>query len=176
MGSVWYQMKNYFGVRIQLIMSDTDSFMFQLETNDIDKEFFEKYQNILDLSNCVFQGTPLPEHLDLNRNKKVLGKMKNEVPPYAFSANDNDGNSVFMNIEIDEAVALGSKCYSVKLNYHAFDNVTPFLENQRNEFENLDLMKAKGVTKASMNNVTHDNYQYVLKTGETHTVNEYTMR
>ncbi len=176
MGSVWYQMKNYFGSRIQLIMTDTDSFMFQLETNDIKKDFFEKYQNILDLSNSSFQGTPLPEHLDLNRNKKVLGKMKNEVPPYAFSANDDDGNSVFMNIEIDEVVALGSKCYSVKLNYHAFDNVTPFLGNQRNEFENLDLMKAKGVTKASMNNVTHDNYQHVLKTGETHTVNEYTMR
>ncbi len=42
-------MKNHFGSRIQLIMTGTDSFVFQLQTEEINNEFFERLQDILDL-------------------------------------------------------------------------------------------------------------------------------
>ena len=177
MGGVWYQLKNHFGKRIKLIMTDTDAFMFQLETEDINREFFEKFQDILDLSNSNFDGSPLPQDMDLDKNKKVLGKMKNEVPPCQFSTRALDnGVSVYKHIDIDEVIALRSKCYAFKLNYQAFNVVTPFLESQTPEFNKDTMRKLKGVTKARMKDVTYDDYQNVLETGDPHVVNECSIR
>ncbi|TRY78865.1 hypothetical protein TCAL_10655, partial [Tigriopus californicus] len=160
MGTIWYTFKHYFGSRIQLILTDTDSFIVQLQTNDINKEFFQQFHDILDFSNCAFQGTPMDKHIDLKRNKKVLGKMKNEVPPYCFETKDS-GESEYKHITIHEIEALRSKCYSIKLNHHAFNDATPFLEEHTNIFEQKDPMKNKGVTKTSRDNITHQDYSNV---------------
>ena len=137
MADIWYTYKNYFGPRIELAYSDTDSFISQIQSEDIQKEFFKQFEDTLDLSNCDFPMSipgkacaakhPL-EGLDLNKNKKVLGKMKNEVPPYPFFARNDEGDIINTITVIEEVEALRSKCYSIKLNYHAYADVKPVFE------------------------------------------------
>ena len=72
---------------------DTDSFVLSINTKDIIKDL-EKLEDIFDFSNLDKN-----HELFSNKNKKVIGKYKNET---------------HKNIWIDEFVCLGSKMYALK--------------------------------------------------------------
>ena len=85
-----YIKKNY-GKKAQLLFTDTDSLCYQIETEDIYKDFFRD-KHLFDLSDVEGE-------FNDNTNKKVLGKMKMEYP----------------NDTIVEFIGLRSKMYSLKL-------------------------------------------------------------
>ena len=65
----------YFGQRnLQLHYMDTDSFVLSVETKDIIKDF-KKLHEFFDPSNLNES-----HELSSNKNKKVIGKFKNETP------------------------------------------------------------------------------------------------
>ena len=68
----WYaHLKQKYNDKIQLIYTDTDSFVIEFKTNDICKDMFE---NIYDFSEYP------TDHPNYNiDNKKVLGKFKDEL-------------------------------------------------------------------------------------------------
>ena len=68
----WYNhLKVKYGDKIQLIYADTDSFVIEVETDDIYKDMFE---NIYDFSEYP------TDHFNYNiDNKKILGKFKDEL-------------------------------------------------------------------------------------------------
>ena len=88
------KLQPYFGQEnIQLHYMDTDSFILKVNTKDIIKDL-KNLGDIFDFSN-------LDENHELfsNKNKKVIGKFKNECP---------------RNIWIDEFICLRSKMYAFK--------------------------------------------------------------
>ena len=71
------KLQPYFGQRnFQLHYMDTDSFVLSVDTKDI----------IKDLKNNFFDPSNLNESQELfsNKNKKVIGKFKNETPKKTF--------------------------------------------------------------------------------------------
>ena len=66
-------LKKKYGANIQLQMTDTDSFLFHCQTNDIYADMKE--------DECLFDFSDYPKDnvLHSDRNKKVLGKMKDET-------------------------------------------------------------------------------------------------
>ena len=86
-----YLKKNY-GERCKLIYTDTDSFIIEVETEDFYKDM-QKNKDMFDTSDY-----PIDHFLHSNRNKKVLGKMKDEC------------NGVV----ISQFIGLRSKMYSIK--------------------------------------------------------------
>ena len=66
-----------YGKRAQFVYSDTDSFIVNIETDDIIKEIQGPLADQLDLSNF-----PLDHSLYSNRCKDELGKLKIETAPY----------------------------------------------------------------------------------------------
>jgi len=115
-----------------LLYSDTDSLVYNIKTPDV-YDWMSKNKNYLDLSDCV-----RPELKD-NTNKKVLGKMKDEL------------NGLI----ITEFTALNPKVYS--FNHQSID-----------EFEKISIHNKKtlkGVSKVVVKNeITHDDYVQVLQT------------
>ena len=88
------KLQPYFGQEnIQLHYMDTDSFVLSVNTKDIIKNL----KNLED----IFDSSNLDENNELfsNKNKKVIGKFKNECP---------------RNIWIDEFICLRSKMYAFK--------------------------------------------------------------
>ena len=87
------KLQPYFGQKnFQLHYMDTDSFVLSVDTKDI----------IKDLKNNFFDPSNLNESQELfsNKNKKVIGKFKNETPK--------------KNIWIDKFVCLRSNMYVFK--------------------------------------------------------------
>jgi hypothetical protein len=162
MADLWQKINKKLGDRIQLIMSDTDSFLIQVESDNIYRDFYEKFQDDLDLSNCDFDGTPLPKHMDLNKHKKKVGKLKNELPPHPFFTKENEIKYTV----IESVVALRSKCYSVKTNEEAW----------KEDNKEYAMKKNKGISKTNIKKITHENYKHVLQTGEIISVIERAMR
>ena len=80
-----------YGKRAQFVYSDTDSFIINIETDDIIKEIQGPLGDHLDLSNF-----PLDHPLYSNRCKGELGKLKIETVPY----------------HMEEFIALKPKAYS----------------------------------------------------------------
>ena len=88
------KLQPYFGQEnIQLHYMDTDSFLVSVNTKDIIKDL-KNLEDIFDFSNLDKN-----HELFSNKNKKVIGKFKNECPK---------------NIWIDEFVCLKSKMYAFK--------------------------------------------------------------
>jgi len=65
-------LKKEFGEKCELLYADTDSQILEIETEDI-YEFMERNKNLFDTSDY-----PKEHRLHSNKNKKVLGKMKDE--------------------------------------------------------------------------------------------------
>lgn len=87
-------LKNKYGNKINVLMSDTDSFIFKVETEDIYQDI-KKDKQIYDFSNYEnFDNIDF----DRNFNKKVLGKFKDET-----------GGK-----PIRKFIGLRSKCYTYK--------------------------------------------------------------
>ena len=76
--------KVYPGDKSLLCFTDTDSFLYRLETKDVHADMIENkdlydFSNFPDNHSC-FQGMTSDEVLEIkNMNKKVLGKMKDEI-------------------------------------------------------------------------------------------------
>lgn len=66
-------LKKKYGDKVQLQMTDTDSFLFYCETENI-YEDMKQNENLFDLSDY-----PKDHYLQNDTNKKVLGKMKDET-------------------------------------------------------------------------------------------------
>jgi hypothetical protein len=89
----WYDiLKANYGNKLQLLMTDTDSFIFKIDCDDIFEEL-AKYKHMFDFSNY----DKTHKHFS-TQNKKVPGKMKREYP-----------GDIIM-----QFVGLRSKCYSFK--------------------------------------------------------------
>ena len=94
MKHIMIKLQHYFGEKdIQLHYMDTDSFVLSVNTKYI-KEDLKNPDDLFDFSN-------LSENHELfsNKNKKVIGKFKIEIPK---------------NICIDEIICLRSKMYAFK--------------------------------------------------------------
>lgn len=86
-------MKKLHGNNITLCFSDTDSFLYSIRTEDVFRDM-EKHKHLYDTSDYP------PNHfLYDEKNKKVLGKMKDETK----------GNPII------ELIGLRSKMYSLTL-------------------------------------------------------------
>lgn len=85
-------LKREYGDRMSLILTDTDSFILRLKTENM-YEDLKRYQDLLDCS-----GYPRDHMLYSEANKKVVGKFKDEYP----------------NQIISKVVAVRSKMYSIK--------------------------------------------------------------
>ena len=78
MGDFWYNvLKPKYGERIKLILSDTDSFIYGVYTNDAYEDMYQ-IRHLLDLSGYN-QNTPLGKFYD-SSNRKVPGKFSDEKP------------------------------------------------------------------------------------------------
>lgn len=66
-------LKKLYGEKVQLQMTDTDSFLFYCETEDLFQDMF-KYSHLFDTSDF-----PKNHFLHSDINKKVMGKMKSET-------------------------------------------------------------------------------------------------
>jgi len=84
--------KSKYGDDAKLLFTDTDSLCYEIQTDDVYKDFYDDKQ-LFDLSDFIGK-------LNDNTNKKVIGKMKMEYP----------------NDIITEFVGLKSKMYSIKFN------------------------------------------------------------
>ena len=96
MYKIYYNMfKKYYNERLNLLYSDTDSFVFQIYTNDVEYDLKNVFKNIMDFSNY-----PKDHYCFDESKKKAIGYVKVE------------------NAEkhIQQFVGLKSKLYSILLN------------------------------------------------------------
>ena len=140
----WYNiLKAKYGSDIKLILSDTDSLLYIVKTEDSYKDLVEM-KDKMDLSGypdvCLPDGTKLFD----KTNKKVVGKMSDERPGEIIS----------------EVVALKPKMYSIQTQSYWYPGPT-YGEEKR----------AKGVPKVSKNRISHDEYKEVLFNSSTTTTN-----
>jgi len=97
-------MKPKYGDNIELLMTDTDSFVYKVKTEDFYKDMYENKSDY-DLSEYVRydkDGKDCSPHYKFydESNKKVLGKFKDETP----------------NGTITDFIGVRSKCYTIKTN------------------------------------------------------------
>lgn len=122
-----YMKERYPGMRVTLLYTDTDSFIYHVETEDIYADMKE------DAKIFDFSGYPKDHPCFSNENKKVVGKMKDEL------------NGVL----ISEHVGLKAKMY-------ALDTMHPKPEDK-------EIRKAKGTSKSYVKNkLTFQAYKDVL--------------
>ena len=104
-------LKREYGAKCELLYTDTDSFVLEVETEDYYKDM-ERRKELYDTSNY-----PKEDKLYSNENKKVLGKMKDEgggVPVAEFVALKAKMYSIMMGDEKNVKKAKGVKRCVVK--------------------------------------------------------------
>ena len=140
MYSFWYDvLKKKYGNSITLLLSDTDSFVYSVFSEDGYQDLYDM-KNLMDLSG-YHKDTPLGRFLDLS-NKKVPGKFSDEKP-----------------LEIiKEVIALKPKMYSM------ITKKLICLENHECNPECLtgQCATAKGITKVAQRSYNHQHYKEVL--------------
>ena len=143
MGDFWYNtLKPMYGDRIKLLLSDTDSFIYGVETEDGYKDL-DGIRHRMDLSGYD-RNTPLGKYHD-PKNKKVPGMFSDERPTEV----------------IKEVIALKPKMYSL---------LTRKLICENKEHRNCGggctvgtSITAKGITKAAQKSITHEHYRECLE-------------
>ena len=133
---------------VKLIYTDTDSFVFEVKTEDLYQDQYDD-RHLFDLSNVQI------EKFYDKSNAKVVGKFKDET---AF-------------IPIVEFIALGAKSYSFITDYNETElNIKEHKEAQKQHKENTKTSKtkkAKGVTRAVIADIlTHELYKNTLLTSK----------
>jgi hypothetical protein len=129
------RLKNLYGARLKLIMTDTDSLLMHIKTENIYKDMLEHLKDKLDLSNYsvdhpIFKMTNAAAKTLLQEtNKKAL-----------FCWKDEAGGKC-----INEVVALKAKMYS-------------FLTGT----EGTSFKRAKGINKTGLKRLTFDDYKSAL--------------
>ena len=117
-----------FNCGFPLIVHNTDSFVFSVNTNDIIKDL-RNLEDIFDFSN-------LDENHKLfsNKNKKVVGKFKIETPK---------------NIWLDEFICLRNKMYAFKCGDDSKNKLKRISKSQSKhiKFEEYKMFRWKGISK-----------------------------
>ena len=156
MGEFWYDvLKPKYGDKIKLLLSDTDSFIYGVYTNDGYEDLYSIREK-MDLSGYA-AGTPLSRFYD-PANKKVPGKFSDEKPTEV----------------IDEVIALKPKMYSV---------LTKKLVSRCNKTHDCTLacsvghsVTAKGIAKTAQKRIRHEDYRQVLNRQSTTMVKSQAIR
>ena len=137
----WYDhLKNKYNKKVELVYTDTDSFIIQVETDDIYKDMLE-YKNLYDFSEYPINHP----NYDIT-NKKVLGKFKDEMKsliitefiglkPKMYSLNYIDNNII-----VNKNTYKGVK-YSISLKHDEYNRSLYKEELIYKEFCNLQLNK-----------------------------------
>ena len=141
----WYDvLKAKYGNKVTLILSDTDSLLYMVETHDAYQDLVaDDMKDKMDLSANPDVILANGSRLHSNANKKVVGKMADERPGEIIS----------------EVIALKSKMYSIKTQSYWYPSTSPYGEEKR----------AKGVPKTAKKKMTHEDYRQVLKDSSTNT-------
>jgi len=131
-------MKTRYGDKAHLLFTDTDSLMYEVETEDLYKDLMSADDNMFDFSNYP-PTHPLykPEFL---KNKAQVGLMKDETAGVA----------------IEQFVGLRPKMYAFKVVKVKPDGQLEYNEKHR----------AKGIQKAQSANLRYDDYLRQLKAPE----------
>ena len=156
MGEFWYDvLKPKYGERIKLILSDTDSFIYGVFTENGYEDLYSM-RELMDLSGYV-ENTPLSRFNDPT-NKKVPGKFSDEKPTEIIS----------------EVIALKPKMYSVMTK----KLVTRCSEQHECTSSCLigHSVTAKGIAKAAQRRIRHEDYRNVLDTQSTTMTKSQTIR
>ena len=145
----WYDiLKAKYGDKVKLILSDTDSLLYLVETEDSYRDLVGM-KDKMDLSGYPDVVLPCGTHLFDNTNKKVVGKMSDERPGEVIS----------------EVVALKAKMYSIKTQSYWYPSPTYG-----------ETLTAKGVPKTAKKKLTHANYREILDNVSTSTTTFRTIR
>jgi len=151
MGNFWYNvMKPLYKDRIKLILSDTDSFIYAVYTEDSYADLFEM-QDFMDLSDYN-EKTVLAKFYSPN-NKKVPGKFSDEKP----------------NEIIKEVVALKPKMYSLKTQVLLCERINESDHTCSESCFQGHSATAKGVSKAAKKKISHADFLSVLNKGDSAT-------
>jgi hypothetical protein len=125
--------KSYYGHNIKLVYTDTDSFLYEINTNDLYEDFSEMFSEYMDFSNY-----PEDHHLKNNKNKKKIGYLKDEY-----------GGEI-----ITQFVGIKSKLYSIL--YGGDKNKTTAKGLNKSVLQNF-------ITHNHYKNVIEKNNLYVTK-------------
>ena len=101
----WY--KKFYGEKIRLAYTDTDSFLIVVQTDDFYSDLKQNFSHIMDFSNY-----PKNHSLYSKKNEKVIGKFKDEFP----------------GMVIEEFIGLKPKLYSILYNEGKFKNTAKGLQ------------------------------------------------
>ena len=156
----WYNiLKNTYGDRVRLILSDTDSFIYAVFTENGYQDLYDMRQ-YMDLSDYIkAKGTKLEKFYD-GTNKKVPGKMSDEKP-----------------LEIiKEVIALKPKMYSV-LTQKLKCNKTKDSGHQCQDSCFIGhSVTAKGIPRTAQKRISHMDYLHILKKNSSNMIKAKTIR
>ncbi|KAL5259617.1 hypothetical protein ACHWQZ_G009911 [Mnemiopsis leidyi] len=145
MGSFWYDiLKPRYGSDIKLLLSDTDSFIYAVFTEDGYRDLYDIRQH-MDLAGYQ-DGTSLSRFKDVT-NKKVPGKFSDEKPTEV----------------IKEVIALKPKMYSVSTKALTCANSKDVNHSCSTVCRDRHSITAKGVSKSAQKSISHEDYRRVLK-------------
>ena len=150
MGDFWYNtLKEIYDDKIKLILSDTDSFVYAVQTEDGYQDLYN-IRDKMDLSGYD-KSTPLGKFHDPS-NKKVPGMFSDERPKEI----------------IREVVALKPKMYSLLTKKLTCDQKSgnPDHDCTSGCVEGYSIT-AKGITKSAQRRITHEDYKSCLNFRET---------
>lgn len=171
MTSFWYDvLKPRYGENIKLLLSDTDSFIYSVYTEDSYRDLYE-LREYMDLA-AYDEKTCLGQFKDVT-NKKVPGKFSDEKPTEI----------------IKEVISLKPKMYSVLTERLVCRKVHECEEDCFQESENCSKthecikscfvghkVTAKGITKTAQKKISHEDYREVLKKQSTTMTSSRTIR
>ena len=158
MGNFWYNvLKPKYDDKIKLLLSDTDSFIYGVYTNDGYEDLYAM-KDLMDLSGYI-KNTPLEKFYD-PQNKKVPGKFSDEKPTEI----------------IREVIALKPKMYSVLSKKLICKGTNDSTHKCNYKCFNGHAVTAKGITKASQKLIRHEDYHRVLTSQSTTMTKTKTIR
>ena len=138
---------------MQTIITDTDSLMYQIKTEDVCEDF-SSYKEIFDFSNYSTK----PKYYDYS-NKLVIGKMKDETRGAAI------GNFLRLKPKMYSLLVDNSehkKAKGVNRNAVARTSHKKAKGVNRNAVARTSHKKAKGVNRNAVATTSHNEYKEVL--------------
>ncbi|KAL9984486.1 hypothetical protein ACROYT_G006784, partial [Oculina patagonica] len=147
-------LKKKYGENIELLYTDTDSLLLEVKTEDFYEDMLEDKESY-DTSNY-----PLEHRLFSTKNKKVLGKMKDECAVVEEDEVEKDGKMVEIKypvlFTISESVCLRPKMYSLDCK-----KICVFSSKKKKNEKNIK--KAKGVKECvTKKKINHENFKDTL--------------
>ena len=160
MYSFWYDvLKPMYGDKIKLLLSDTDSFIYGVYTEDSYQDLYD-IRNLMDLSG--YQHDTSLGKFKNTTNKKVPGKFSDEKP----------------NAIIKEVIALKPKMYSILCQDlgECREKKLDTLHSCTEKCHVKHSATAKGVSRIAKQKITHQEYNDTLLTSGTTMISAKTIR